>query len=188
MAVPQAKDIAGRGATSAARSTRSPSPRLQICPNCKQPKRTHRVCPNCKTYSGPRRRAARASKRRRYSAHDPRRRRRARRRPRARRGRRRARSSVASTGSSRSSSVPQVSSTHGLTLVETSEADRDGTTSPVESVRAKPDSSLVRAVQAVADGDADVVVVRREHGRDARGVAPPHPAAARRPPAGDRAS
>jgi glycerol-3-phosphate acyltransferase PlsX len=47
--------------------------------------------------------------------------------------------------------------THGLPLVETSEAiamhDH-----PVESVRAKTDSSLVRAVRAVADGDADVVV------------------------------
>jgi large subunit ribosomal protein L32 len=27
-------------------------PRLQLCPTCKQPKRTHRVCPNCKTYKG----------------------------------------------------------------------------------------------------------------------------------------
>jgi large subunit ribosomal protein L32 len=28
------------------------SPRLQICPNCKQPMRPHRMCPNCKTYRG----------------------------------------------------------------------------------------------------------------------------------------
>jgi large subunit ribosomal protein L32 len=26
--------------------------RLQVCPVCGQPKRTHRVCPNCKTYNG----------------------------------------------------------------------------------------------------------------------------------------
>ena len=47
--------------------------------------------------------------------------------------------------------------TQGLPLVETTEAiamhDH-----PVESVRAKTDSSLVRAVRAVADGEADVVV------------------------------
>jgi phosphate acyltransferase len=47
--------------------------------------------------------------------------------------------------------------THGLALVETSEwiAMDDH---PVESVRSKTNSSLVRAVRAVADGDADVVV------------------------------
>jgi len=47
--------------------------------------------------------------------------------------------------------------THDLPLVETSEviAMDDH---PVESARSKPDSSLVRAVRAVADGDADVVV------------------------------
>jgi glycerol-3-phosphate acyltransferase PlsX len=47
--------------------------------------------------------------------------------------------------------------THGLPLVETSEAiamhDH-----PVESARTMTDSSLVRAVRAVADGEADVVV------------------------------
>jgi large subunit ribosomal protein L32 len=26
------------------------SPRLNVCPNCGQPKRSHRVCPTCKTY------------------------------------------------------------------------------------------------------------------------------------------
>ena len=47
--------------------------------------------------------------------------------------------------------------TLGLPLVETSDAiDMDE--SPVEAVRAKSDSSLVRAVRAVADGDADAVV------------------------------
>jgi glycerol-3-phosphate acyltransferase PlsX len=47
--------------------------------------------------------------------------------------------------------------THGLTLVETTQAiEMDD--HPVESVRSKTDSSLVRAVRAVADGDADVVV------------------------------
>jgi phosphate acyltransferase len=47
--------------------------------------------------------------------------------------------------------------THGLQLVETSEwiAMDDH---PVESVRSRTNSSLVRAVRAVADGDADVVV------------------------------
>jgi glycerol-3-phosphate acyltransferase PlsX len=47
--------------------------------------------------------------------------------------------------------------THGLPLVETTGAiDMDD--SPVEAVRAKPESSLVRAVRAVADGQADTVV------------------------------
>ena len=45
----------------------------------------------------------------------------------------------------------------GLPLVETSgEIDMDE--SPVGAVRAKPDSSLVRAVRAVADGEAEAVV------------------------------
>ena len=47
--------------------------------------------------------------------------------------------------------------THGLPLVEAPDriemADK-----PAEAVRAKPDSSLVAAVRAVADGDADCVV------------------------------
>jgi phosphate acyltransferase len=47
--------------------------------------------------------------------------------------------------------------THGLTLVETSEAIAMHE-HPVESARSKIDSSLVRAVRAVEDGDADVVV------------------------------
>src|SRR5918996_6380680 len=46
---------------------------------------------------------------------------------------------------------------NGLPLVETIGAiGMDD--HPVKSVRAKPDSSLVRAVRAVADGDADTVV------------------------------
>jgi glycerol-3-phosphate acyltransferase PlsX len=46
---------------------------------------------------------------------------------------------------------------HGLALVETSgEIDMDD--SPVEAVRAKSDSSLVRAVRAVAEGHAEAVV------------------------------
>jgi phosphate acyltransferase len=46
---------------------------------------------------------------------------------------------------------------HGLPLVEASDViDMDD--SPVEAVRAKPDSSLVRAVRAVADGEAEAVV------------------------------
>jgi glycerol-3-phosphate acyltransferase PlsX len=46
---------------------------------------------------------------------------------------------------------------HGLRLVETNgivEMDEH----PVEAVRGKPDSSLVRAVRAVAEGEADVVL------------------------------
>jgi glycerol-3-phosphate acyltransferase PlsX len=46
---------------------------------------------------------------------------------------------------------------HGLPLVEARDViDMDD--SPVEAVRARPDSSLVRAVRAVADGEADAVV------------------------------
>ncbi|HZU21135.1 MAG TPA: phosphate acyltransferase PlsX [Gaiellaceae bacterium] len=47
--------------------------------------------------------------------------------------------------------------THGLPLVETTEEIRMAE-KPAEAVRAKPDSSLVAAVRAVADGDADAVV------------------------------
>jgi phosphate acyltransferase len=45
----------------------------------------------------------------------------------------------------------------GLPLVETS-AEIDMDDSPVEAVRAKTDSSLVRAVRAVAEGEAEAVV------------------------------
>jgi len=52
---------------------------------------------------------------------------------------------------------PKGLDTQGLKLVETTEviemADK-----PAEAVRAKPDSSLVASVRAVADGEADVVV------------------------------
>jgi glycerol-3-phosphate acyltransferase PlsX len=47
--------------------------------------------------------------------------------------------------------------THGLTLVEASESiGMDD--HAVEAVRSKPDSTLVRAARAVADGEADAVV------------------------------
>ncbi len=47
--------------------------------------------------------------------------------------------------------------THGLQLIEASESiDMDD--HAVDAVRSKPDSSLVRAARAVADGDADAVV------------------------------
>jgi glycerol-3-phosphate acyltransferase PlsX len=45
----------------------------------------------------------------------------------------------------------------GLALVETTQT-LGMHEKPADAVRAKPDSSLVRAVRAVADGDADVVV------------------------------
>jgi glycerol-3-phosphate acyltransferase PlsX len=46
---------------------------------------------------------------------------------------------------------------HGLRLVGTSQTiDMDS--APVEAVRSKPDSSLVRAVRAVADGEAEVAL------------------------------
>ena len=52
---------------------------------------------------------------------------------------------------------PRGLDTAGLPLVETTETiEMDD--HPVEAVRGKPDSSLVRAVKAVADGEADVVV------------------------------
>jgi phosphate acyltransferase len=47
--------------------------------------------------------------------------------------------------------------THGLRLVEASERI-DMADKPAEAVRAKPDSSLVAAVRAVADGEADAVL------------------------------
>ena len=47
--------------------------------------------------------------------------------------------------------------THGLRVVETS-GGIGMDASPVEAVRSNPDSSLVRAVRAVADGEADCVV------------------------------
>jgi glycerol-3-phosphate acyltransferase PlsX len=47
--------------------------------------------------------------------------------------------------------------THGLALVETTEVI-DMAEKPAEAVRAKPDSSLVAAVRAVAAGEADAVL------------------------------
>src|SRR5262245_33861510 len=47
--------------------------------------------------------------------------------------------------------------THGLELVETTQT-LEMHEKPAEAVRAKPDSSLVRAVKAVADGEAEAVV------------------------------
>jgi len=52
---------------------------------------------------------------------------------------------------------PAGTSTRGLPLVET-EAGIGMDAPPVEAVRANPDSSLVRAVRAVADGEADALV------------------------------
>ena len=47
--------------------------------------------------------------------------------------------------------------TNGLVHVET-DGEIEMDESPVDAVRAKPDASLVRAVRAVAEGDADAVV------------------------------
>ena len=60
--------------------------------------------------------------------------------------------------SSRFSSARAASTTHGLPLVETSESRSSMDDHAVEAVRSKPDSSLVRAVRAVADGEAEAVV------------------------------
>jgi glycerol-3-phosphate acyltransferase PlsX len=47
--------------------------------------------------------------------------------------------------------------THGLALVETTEAI-EMSEKPADAVRSKPDSSLVAAVRAVGDGEADAVL------------------------------
>ncbi len=52
---------------------------------------------------------------------------------------------------------PRGLDTHGLPLVETT-GEIDMADKPAEAVRAKPDSSLVAAVRAVADDEADAVV------------------------------
>jgi glycerol-3-phosphate acyltransferase PlsX len=52
---------------------------------------------------------------------------------------------------------PRGLDTHGLPLVETTE-EIDMADKPAEAVRAKPDSSLVAAVRAVADDEADAMV------------------------------
>jgi phosphate acyltransferase len=52
---------------------------------------------------------------------------------------------------------PRGLDTHGLKLAETTEVI-EMAEKPAEAVRAKPDSSLVAAVRAVADGEADAVV------------------------------
>ena len=57
---------------------------------------------------------------------------------------------------------------------------------PAEAVRAKPDSSLVGAVRAVAEGRADAVVSAGNTGADARRRPAPSAARSRRPAAGHR--
>ena len=57
---------------------------------------------------------------------------------------------------------------------------------PAEAVRAKPDSTLVSAVRAVAEGEADADRVGREHRRGAGGRAAPPPPPAGRAAPGDR--
>jgi large subunit ribosomal protein L32 len=51
MAVPKRKTSKARRDKRRAQHAIS-APRLQLCPNCRQPKLTHRMCPNCKTYRG----------------------------------------------------------------------------------------------------------------------------------------
>ena len=70
----------------------------------------------------------------------------------------RARSRPRRPRSSRSSSGPRGLDTHGLPLVETTRDRSRWTTTRSRPCAAKPDSSLVRAVRAVADGEADAVV------------------------------
>jgi large subunit ribosomal protein L32 len=51
MAVPKRKTSKAR--RDKRRATHAISaPRLSLCPNCHQPKRSHEMCPNCKTYKG----------------------------------------------------------------------------------------------------------------------------------------
>ena len=57
MAVPKQK-TSRPAETSAAPSTASRCRRVNVCPNCGQPKRPHHVCPTCKTYRGRDSRAA----------------------------------------------------------------------------------------------------------------------------------
>ena len=49
MAVPKKKTSRARRDKRRAQHGIAP-PRVQLCPNCRQPKLPHRVCPNCKTY------------------------------------------------------------------------------------------------------------------------------------------
>ena len=132
-------------------------PRVQVCPTCKQPKRPHRVCPNCKTYKGRDVEPLRLE----VSVDTPRMIRVA---VDALGGDRAPDEVVAGAVAAASAEIQPVLcglpalDAHGLPLVETRRASSRWTSRPVEAVRAKPDSSLVAAVRAVADGEADAVV------------------------------
>jgi large subunit ribosomal protein L32 len=51
MAVPRQKQSKSRRDKRRA-THRLEAPRVNLCPNCHQPKRPHAMCPNCKTYRG----------------------------------------------------------------------------------------------------------------------------------------
>jgi large subunit ribosomal protein L32 len=51
MAVPKQKTSKSRRDKRRAQH-KPPVPRVNLCPNCHQPKQPHRMCPNCKTYRG----------------------------------------------------------------------------------------------------------------------------------------
>ena len=51
MAVPKQKQSKSRRDKRRA-THRLEAPRVNLCPNCHQPKRPHTMCPNCKTYRG----------------------------------------------------------------------------------------------------------------------------------------
>jgi large subunit ribosomal protein L32 len=51
MAVPKRKTSKSRRDKRRAQHRLS-APRVNLCPNCNQPKRPHEVCPNCRTYRG----------------------------------------------------------------------------------------------------------------------------------------
>jgi large subunit ribosomal protein L32 len=51
MAVPKKKQSKSRRDKRRA-THRLEAPRLNLCPQCGQPKQPHRMCPNCRTYAG----------------------------------------------------------------------------------------------------------------------------------------
>ena len=156
MAVPKRKTSRSRRDKRRAQHGIS-APRVQLCPNCRQPKQAHRMCPNCKQYRGrdvePLRLQARRDARGMTVrvAVD------------ALGGDQGPEEIAAGALDAASAEIqpilygPPGLDTHGLPLVEAATTVGVGDR-PVDAVRAQPDSSLVRSVRAVADGEADTVV------------------------------